>query len=75
MSEPTAHGLRAAFDAAPPYTVGIEDEVMLLDPDTLELVPRAGELLALLDDDRRFKILRFVGGHHGRYSKPVERLS
>ena len=56
MSEPTAHGLRAAFDAAPPYTVGIEDEVMLLDPDTLELVPRAGELLALLDDDRRFKM-------------------
>jgi glutamate---cysteine ligase / carboxylate-amine ligase len=48
--------LRAAFDAAPDYTVGIEDEVMLLDPDSLELSPCAEQLLALLGDDRRFKL-------------------
>lgn len=55
-SEPTAEGLREAFDTATPYTVGLEDEVMLLDPETLELVPRAQEMLALLDDDARFKL-------------------
>jgi carboxylate-amine ligase len=34
------------FGAGPPYTVGIEEEYMLLDPQTFELVPRAEELLA-----------------------------
>lgn len=52
---PTAAELRARFDDAPAYTVGIEDEVMVLDPDTLELAPRAREVLARLDDDPRFK--------------------
>jgi carboxylate-amine ligase len=54
-NEPPAETLRAAFDSAPPYTVGIEDEVMLLDPETLQLVPRAEESLDLLDGDPRFK--------------------
>jgi carboxylate-amine ligase len=40
----------------PPYTVGIEDEVMLLDPDSLQLTPRAGEVMALVDGDARFKL-------------------
>lgn len=53
---PTAPKLRERFDAASPYTVGIEDEVMVLDPDTFELAPRAGEVLALLDGDPRFKL-------------------
>ncbi|MBV9047094.1 MAG: YbdK family carboxylate-amine ligase [Solirubrobacterales bacterium] len=53
---PTPSSLRTAFDDAPPYTVGLEDEVMLLAPETLELVPRAPEVLALLDEDRRFKL-------------------
>lgn len=53
---PTAADLRARFDAAPAYTVGIEDEVLVLDPVTLELVPRAPEVLARLDGDPRFKL-------------------
>lgn len=53
---PTPSSLRAAFDRAPPYTVGIEDEVMLLAPDTLELAACAPQALALLDGDRRFKL-------------------
>ena len=53
---PTADELRARFDAAPPYTVGIEDEVMVLDPDTFELAPRAREVLARAGEDERFKL-------------------
>jgi carboxylate-amine ligase len=53
---PSAAELRARFDAAPAYTVGIEDEVMVLDPDSLELAPRAQEVLARLGGDPRFKL-------------------
>jgi carboxylate-amine ligase len=53
---PSARELRAAFDGIPPYTVGIEDEVMLLSPDSFELLPVAPRILALLGDDRRFKL-------------------
>jgi carboxylate-amine ligase len=42
--------LAATFEAVEPFTVGLEEEVMLLDPDTLELAERAPELLALLGD-------------------------
>lgn len=48
--------LRERFNSSPEYYVGIEDEVMLLDPATLELAPRANEVLALLEGDRRFKL-------------------
>lgn len=51
--EPSAAALRAVFDAAAPFTVGLEEEVMLLDPETLDLVPRAPELLPA---DPRFKL-------------------
>jgi glutamate---cysteine ligase / carboxylate-amine ligase len=47
--------LEAVFDATTPLTVGVEEEVMLLDPATLDLAPRALELLARLDGDARFK--------------------
>jgi glutamate---cysteine ligase / carboxylate-amine ligase len=53
---PSVTELRALFDAAPAYAVGIEDEVMLLDPNSLELVPYAQQVLARLDDDERFKL-------------------
>ncbi len=53
---PTAADLRARFDAAPAYTVGIEDEVMVLDPDSLELTPRAREVLARMGGDPRYKL-------------------
>ena len=38
-SAPRRSRLRAAFDAVEPLTIGLEEEVMLLDPETLELAP------------------------------------
>jgi glutamate---cysteine ligase / carboxylate-amine ligase len=43
---PTPGELRAAFDAPAPLTVGLEEEAMLLHPETLDLVPLAAEVLA-----------------------------
>ncbi|MDQ3644778.1 MAG: YbdK family carboxylate-amine ligase [Actinomycetota bacterium] len=48
--------LRETFDAPAPLTVGIEEEVMLLDGVTLDLNPRAEELLAAAGGDGRFKL-------------------
>ena len=48
--------LRATFDAAAPLTVGIEEELMLLDPATLDLAPVAPRVLEQLDGDERFKL-------------------
>ncbi|HEX8104625.1 MAG TPA: glutamate-cysteine ligase family protein, partial [Solirubrobacteraceae bacterium] len=49
--------LRAPFDAPgrTDLTVGLEEELMLLDAETLDLAPRAPELLATLAGDPRFK--------------------
>jgi carboxylate-amine ligase len=44
------------FDAPAPLTVGVEEEVMLLHPQTLDLAPRAREVLARLDRDLRYKL-------------------
>lgn len=52
---PSSAELSSAFDAALGYTVGIEEELLLLDPATLELAPRALDLLARCDGDVRFK--------------------
>lgn len=52
---PTGAGLRAAADALAPLTVGIEEELMLLDPETLDLAPRARELIDRAGDGR-FKL-------------------
>jgi carboxylate-amine ligase len=51
---PSAHDLCATFDAVEPFTVGIEEEVMLLDPITLDLAPLAGDVLGRLAGDARF---------------------
>lgn len=53
---PTAADLHAAFDAPAPLTIGLEEEVMLLHPETLDLAPRAADVLAALDGDPRFKL-------------------
>ncbi len=53
---PTASELRTRFDAADPYTIGLEDELMVLDSDTLELTPRAQEVLSRTGEDPRFKL-------------------
>lgn len=52
---PTEEELRRRFDSAAGYTVGLEEEVMLLDPETFELAPCAPELVERLGD-RRFKL-------------------
>jgi glutamate---cysteine ligase / carboxylate-amine ligase len=52
---PTARQLRAAFDQHDAVTVGLEEELMLLDRETLDLSPHAAEAVAALDDPR-FKI-------------------
>lgn len=56
MTPLDADSLRAIFDAPAPLTVGIEEELMLLDPDTHDLTPRANDLLERTDGDSRFKL-------------------
>jgi carboxylate-amine ligase len=55
-SVPSASELRHLFDRVSPYRLGVEEEVMLLDPDTLDLTPRADEVLDRLGGDPRFKL-------------------
>jgi carboxylate-amine ligase len=55
LPPPTAAQLRTAFDAPEPLTIGLEEELMLLDPETLDLLPRALDVLARTDGDPRFK--------------------
>lgn len=52
---PTASALRGAFDAPRPETVGLEEELMLVDPVTWDLTPRALDVLGRLNGDGRFK--------------------
>jgi glutamate---cysteine ligase / carboxylate-amine ligase len=49
---PTAAALRAAFDAPEPLTLGIEEELMLLHPETLDLLPRAADVVEAAGDPR-----------------------
>lgn len=56
MDLPDTERLRATFDAPAPLTVGVEEEVMLLDPAGLNLLPRAAEVLAAAGGDARFKL-------------------
>ena len=49
---PSADDLRAAFDAPEPLTLGLEEELMLLDPETLDLLPRAAEVVDAARDAR-----------------------
>jgi carboxylate-amine ligase len=51
-----ADSIRAIFDEPAAMTVGIEEELMLLDPETLDLAPRAPELLERAQGDGRFKL-------------------
>jgi len=51
-----AERLRAAFDAPCAPVVGVEEELMLVDAGTLDLAPRAPDVLAQLAADPRFKL-------------------
>lgn len=53
---PSAAELRDAFARPEPLTIGLEEELMLLDPETLDLAPRAAEVLAAAGGDPRFKL-------------------
>ncbi|HEY0516452.1 MAG TPA: glutamate-cysteine ligase family protein, partial [Solirubrobacteraceae bacterium] len=48
--------LRALFDEAQPLTFGIEEEVLVVDPVTLQPVARAAALLEHVSGDGRFKL-------------------
>jgi carboxylate-amine ligase len=51
----SARNAYPVFDAVEPFTVGLEEEVMLLDPNSLGLSERAGEVLERLGGDETFK--------------------
>jgi carboxylate-amine ligase len=51
----TADAVRAAFEAPSAMTVGIEEELMVVDARTFDLAPRAPEILAATGGDPRFK--------------------
>jgi glutamate---cysteine ligase / carboxylate-amine ligase len=50
-----ADDVRSTFDAVESLTIGLEEEAMLLDPGTLELLPRATDLVTSARDPR-FKL-------------------
>jgi carboxylate-amine ligase len=50
-----AAALRESFDRVGGFTLGLEEELMLLDPATLDLVPECARVLARLDGDTRFR--------------------
>ena len=52
---PTPERLRSLFDAVEPLTVGAEEELMVLGPETLDLAPAAEDLLKRVEGDERFK--------------------
>jgi glutamate---cysteine ligase / carboxylate-amine ligase len=54
-AELSAETLRAPFEVPSAMTVGLEEELMLLDARTLDLAPRAHEVLAATGGDERFK--------------------
>jgi glutamate---cysteine ligase / carboxylate-amine ligase len=80
-SLPTAAELRAAFDQPDPVTVGLEEELMLLDAETLDLAPHAPEVLAELGGDPRFKLempaaqLEIVTAPHPTVAAAAEELA
>jgi carboxylate-amine ligase len=52
----TADALREPFERGGALTVGLEEELMLLDPATLDLAAGARDALAAVGDDPRFKL-------------------
>lgn len=50
----TVEGLAVAFDHPEPFTIGVEEELLLVDPIRLELVPAVDDALELLGRDDRY---------------------
>lgn len=53
---PSSAQLRAVFDEPSALTVGVEEEVVLLDAETLDLAPRGAALLAAAGPNAPFKL-------------------
>src|SRR3954469_23785946 len=51
-----ADDLRARFDAPDALGIGLEEELFLLDHETLDLLPRAREVAERTSGDPRFKL-------------------
>jgi carboxylate-amine ligase len=47
--------IAARFDATAPLTIGLEEELMLLDPETLDLVPESEAVVETVKANPRFK--------------------
>lgn len=58
IASPGAAELRALFDSPKALTVGVEEEIMVLDAESFELAPRAREALAAadLESDPRYQL-------------------
>ena len=56
IQTPGADDLRTRFDAVEPLTVGLEEELMLLDGESLDLLPRAADVIGRTGGDERFKL-------------------
>jgi carboxylate-amine ligase len=73
--------VRDAFEEPSPVTVGLEEELMLLDGDTLDLAPRAGEVIETLGGDPRFKLempaaqLEIVTAPHATVAEAAHELA
>ena len=52
----SAQELRARFDAPDELGIGIEEELFLVDPETLDLLPQAREVFERTEGDPRFKL-------------------
>jgi glutamate---cysteine ligase / carboxylate-amine ligase len=50
----TARQLRAAFEHSLPFTIGVEEELMLVADSSFDLVPVIDEVLPLFEGDQRF---------------------
>ena len=56
QTEPlTVARIEAAFCHDAAFTVGVEEELMLVDPETLDLAPHVADALRLVGSDARFK--------------------
>ena len=51
----TLERCRAVFDEPPPFTLGLEEELMLVEPPSLELAPVNDDVLALFDDTSPYR--------------------
>jgi glutamate---cysteine ligase / carboxylate-amine ligase len=78
---PDAAEIARRFDAAGGFTVGLEEEVMILDPETLDLAPRIDELLQRVAGDPRFRPelpaaqVEIVTGPHARVGDAIAELA